>query len=208
MYQEACSSALELTSHRYWWQIIDDMTLGAEFRAELEQLARRNAFTNGDSTKGPSGTLAFLVDNGIAQMAINLLPFFQHLVIKCGERGLITAFRVSGEAVTTSAWSRETTNLAARQIVARNAVGTSLVVLKHFPPVQVPEEKIVNVTGAGDSLVGSMLATLSQDPDAFMNPESLDRLMEQAQLAAVYTLQSPHAVSPRLSTLNSNGSLH
>ena len=208
MYQEACSSSLELTAHRYWWQVVDDMALGGDFRTELEHLARRSAFTetNGGSAPAASGTLAFLVENGIAQMAINLLPFFQHLVIKCGERGLVAAFRVSGEdAVRGSAWALEASNVAARQLVARNAAGTSVVVLKHFPPIQVPEEKIVNVTGAGDSLVGSMLATLSQDPDAFLSPESLDRMVAQAQLAAVYTLQSEHAVSPRLSSLSSNG---
>ena len=207
MYQEACSSSLELTAHQYWWQVIDNMTLGSEFRNELEHLARRSAFENGNGTS-PSGTLAFLVDNGIAQMAVNLLPFFQHLVIKCGERGLVAAFRVSGDTAHTSAWLNEASNPAARQIVARNAAGTSIVVFKHFPPIQVPEEKIVNVTGAGDSLVGAMLATLSQDPGAFLRPDSLDRMVAQAQLAAVYTLQSEHAVSPRLSSLGSNGALH
>ncbi|EIW64588.1 indigoidine synthase A-like protein [Trametes versicolor FP-101664 SS1] len=199
MYQEACASPLELTAHKYWWRVVDEMALGSLFRMELDQLARRSAFAG----SGPStSTLAFLVDNGIAQMAINLLPFFQHLVIKCGERGLIAAFRVSGEdAVAASAWATHSTNIPARQIVARSANGKSVVVFKHFPPIQVPEDKIVNVTGAGDSLVGAMLATLTRNPAAFEEPAALDELVAQAQLAAVYTLQSEHAVSPRLSTL-------
>ncbi|KAH9944309.1 indigoidine synthase A-like protein [Epithele typhae] len=206
MYQEACASSLELTSHRYWWQVIDHMGLGSQFRNELEQLARYSAFAEGDTVA--NGTLAFLVDNGVAQMAINLLPFFQHLIIKCGERGLITAFRITGEQAQTSAWAKEASNIAvARQIVSANGVGTSIVVFKHFPPIRVSDDKIVNVTGAGDSLVGSMLASLSQNPDAFQSPEALDKLVSQAQLAAVYTLQSEYAVSPRLSSLRSNGSL-
>ncbi|KAI0655160.1 indigoidine synthase A-like protein [Cubamyces menziesii] len=198
MYREACASPLELTAHRYWWQVIDEMGLGPEFRMELDQLARRSAF-DGDDVR--TGNLSFLVDNGIAQMAINLLPFFQHLVIKCGERGLIAAFRVSGEQAVSSAWATHSSNVFARQIVARSRSGRSVVVFKHFPAVQVAEDKIVNVTGAGDSLVGSMLATLTQNPTAFEEPEALDGLVAQAQLAAVYTLQSEHAVSPRLSTL-------
>ncbi|OJT04731.1 Pseudouridine-metabolizing bifunctional protein [Trametes pubescens] len=199
MYQEACASPLELTAHKYWWRVVDEMALGSAFRMELDLLARRSAFAG----TGPStSTLAFLVDNGIAQMAINLLPFFQHLVIKCGERGLIAAFRVSGEeAAAASAWATHSTNIPARQIVARSANGRSVVVFKHFPPIQVPEDKIVNVTGAGDSLVGAMLATLTRNPAAFEEPATLDELVAQAQLAAVYTLQSEHAVSPRLSTL-------
>ncbi|KAH9898318.1 indigoidine synthase A-like protein [Cubamyces lactineus] len=198
MYQEACASALELTAHRYWWQVVDEMGLGPEFRMELDQLARRSAF-DGDDAR--TGNLSFLVDKGIAQMAINLLPFFQHLVIKCGDRGLITVFRISGEQAVSSAWATHSSNVFARQVVARSRSGHSVVVLKHFPAVQVAEDKIVNVTGAGDSLVGSMLATLTQNPNAFEEPEALDGLVAQAQLAAVYTLQSEHAVSPRLSTL-------
>lgn len=205
MYQEACASPLELTSHRYWWQVIDDLSLGSDFRMELDQLARRSAY---DGEAGATGTLAFLVDNGIAQMAINLLPFFQHLVIKCGERGLLAAFRISGEPAETSPWASQSSNIFARQIVARSRSGRSVVILKHFPPIQVAEEKIVNVTGAGDSLVGSMLATLSLNPAAFENPDFLTGLVAQAQLAAVYTLQSEQAVSPRLSAMSSDGSLH
>ncbi|KAI1788747.1 indigoidine synthase A-like protein [Ganoderma leucocontextum] len=205
MYQEACASPLELTAHKYWWQVIDDMTLGSEFRMELEKLARRRAF---EDEAAATGTLSFLVENGIAQMAVNLLPFFQHLVIKCGERGLIAAFRISGEQAQSSAWAHQTSNVYARQIVAHNGTGSSIIVLKHFPPIRVADEKIVNVTGAGDSLVGSMLATLSQAPAAFETPEALDQAIAQAQLAAVYTLQSEHAVSPRLSCLRGNGSLH
>ncbi|KAI9065809.1 indigoidine synthase A-like protein [Trametes sanguinea] len=198
MYQEACASPLELTAHKYWWQVIDEMGLGPDFRMELDQLARRNAF---DGEDVPNVNLSFLVDNGIAQMAINLLPFFQHLVIKCGDRGLIAVFRITGEEALSSAWSTHTSNIFARQVVARSSSGRSVVVLKHFSPIPVPQEKIVNVTGAGDSLVGSMLATLAQNPAAFEEPAALDRLVAQAQLAAVYTLQSEHAVSPRLSTL-------
>lgn len=198
MYQEACASPLELTAHKYWWSVVDQMALDAGFRMELDQLARRSAF---EGAGAPSGSLSFLVDNGIAQMAINLLPFFQHLVIKCGERGLIAAFRVSGEDAASSAWATHSTNIHARQIVARSKTGHSVVVFKHFPAIQVSEDKIVNVTGAGDSLVGSMLASLVRNPAAFEEPTSLDQLVAQAQLAAVYTLQSEHAVSPRLSTL-------
>ncbi|KAI0651934.1 indigoidine synthase A-like protein [Trametes meyenii] len=198
MYQEACASPLELTAHKYWWRVVDEMALGTDFRMQLDQLARRSAFEGDDAA---AGNLSFLVDNGIAQMAINLLPFFQHLIIKCGERGLVAAFRVSGEQAESSAWAAHSTNVFARQIVARSPSGRSVVVLKHFPPIHVAEDKIVNVTGAGDSLVGAMLAALTRSPTAFEQPETLDQLVAQAQLAAVYTLQSEHAVSPRLSAL-------
>ncbi|KAH9858112.1 indigoidine synthase A-like protein [Lenzites betulinus] len=198
MYQEACASSLELTAHQYWWKVIDEMGLGSEFRMDLDLLARRSVF---DDEGASTNNLSFLVENGIAQMAINLLPFFQHLIIKCGDRGLIVAFRISGEKAASSAWATHSTNIFARQIVAQSKSGHSVVVLKHFPPVQVSDDEIVNVTGAGDSLVGSILASLSRNQAAFEEPASLNGLVAQAQLAAVYTLQSAHAVSPRLSTL-------
>jgi pseudouridylate synthase / pseudouridine kinase len=75
------------------------------------------------------------------------------------------------------------------------------VILKHYPSLPVADDAIVNVTGAGDSLVGSILASLSDNPRAFEHPQQLDRVIRQAQSAAILTLQSSLAVSPQLSNL-------
>lgn len=53
---------------------------------DMTQLARRRV--RDDHTEG-GGTLAFLVEEGIAQMAIALTPFFRNLFIKLGDRGLV-----------------------------------------------------------------------------------------------------------------------
>ncbi|KZT02641.1 indigoidine synthase A-like protein [Laetiporus sulphureus 93-53] len=196
MYQEAVAGPFELTAQDHWWKSIDDMALGSEFRTDLEHLARMNACDQ-DRSKG---TLDFLISNGIAQMAINLLPFFQHLVIKCGDRGVIVVMRATEHGATS--WLQERSNVRGRYVVARNKAGTGAIVLKHYPAAVLPKEKIVNVTGAGDTLVGSMLATLLQKPRAFGDPSSLDELIIHAQRAAVLTLQSQYAVSPALSTLS------
>lgn len=152
------------------------MGLGSEFRMNLEQLARRDV-----CDKHPDkGTLSFLVEKGYAQMAINLLPFFQHLVIKCGELGIITVFRLPAEEASTSLWVGERSNVRARQVVSRSQSG-DVVVLKHFPALPLEENDIVNVTGAGDTLVGSILASLIQTPGAFKNPATLDYIIHKAQ---------------------------
>ncbi|OBZ79738.1 Pseudouridine-5'-phosphate glycosidase [Grifola frondosa] len=197
MYQEASAGSLELTAHQYWWRVIDSMALGSKFRMDLEQLSRRNACDEVST----NGSLSFLLENGVAQMAINLLPFFRHLIIKCGDRGIVIALRVAGDAARKSAWAAESTNIRARQVVAHNKSQQNILVLKHFPAPFVREESIINVTGAGDSLVGSMLATLAQSPVAFEEPSALEKLVAKAQMAAVLTLQSKHAVSPALSTM-------
>lgn len=176
LYRTASSEPLELTSHKHWWQIIDSMGLGSHFRMELEQLARLNAC---DSTPS-KGSLSFLLDEGIAQMAVNLLPFFQHLVLKAGEKGLFTVFRIPSLAAQQSAWMHERSNIHERQVVAQGRDG-GIVVLKHHPAVLLRPTDVVNVTGAGDSLVGVVLATLIQSPKAFHAPDSLAKLTARAQ---------------------------
>ena len=197
MYEEAVAGKQELTSQSHWWKVVDDMAIGSEFRMDLQQIARLDACMH-DRAKG---TLSFLVDKGIAQMALHLLPFFQHLIIKCGDRGVITVFRIAGEEASSSPWMHERTNVHKRCVVAKGRGGASVTVLKHYPALVVPSESIVNVTGAGDSFVGTVLATLVHDPAVFQHPESLDGLFSHAQKAAVLTLQSPLAVSPLLSSL-------
>ncbi|KAH7925213.1 hypothetical protein BV22DRAFT_1195370 [Leucogyrophana mollusca] len=201
MYHEARSSPLDLMSHDHWWRVIDRLGLGSQSRMDLEQLARRNV-----SEHDPAlGKLSLLVDKGVAQMAVNLLPFFQHLVIKCGELGIIVAMRLSGQRAETSSWRSERSNPLGRYVVGRSPSSGELVILQHFPALRIPEGTIVNVTGAGDSLVGSLLATLTSNPQAFEDPASLKDTIDSAQQAAVLTLQSPHAVSPLLSSISHPG---
>lgn len=158
---------------------------------ELDLLARAQA-----SPEDPSkGALSFLANQGVAQMAVNLLPFFQHLVIKCGHLGVIVVMRVPS----TSKWSKESTNVHSRYIVAPGRPGGDFAVLRHFPPHNLPNDLIVNVTGAGDTLVAAILSGLVKSPKAFEDPEALSALIADAQKAATLTLQSALAVSPELS---------
>lgn len=66
----------------------------------------------------------------------------------------------------------------------------------------------MNVTGAGDSLVGSMLGSIthlnangeSGSGEGVLNhPERMDEVIGRAQRAAVLSLHSEFAVSPKLS---------
>jgi pseudouridine-5'-phosphate glycosidase/pseudouridine kinase len=188
LYKSARMDPWELTSREYWWRTIENFALGPEFRLSLDQLARQNSGSKGR-------TLSFLVDQGVAQMAINLLPFFQHLVIKCGGLGVLLAMRFPADNPT--AWVGERSDACRRQIVAHGK-GESIV-LKHYPAHTIDPQSIVSVTGAGDSLVGAVVAALAQDLFAFNSPESLDSVITLGQFAAIETLQSPSAVSPSLS---------
>ncbi|PSS37686.1 hypothetical protein PHLCEN_2v510 [Hermanssonia centrifuga] len=176
MHMEARSEPLELTTHPTWWDAIDNMALGTPFRMNLEQLARQAACDHSPA----KGTLAYLLDKGVAQMAVQLLPFFQHLIVKCGDLGIFTVFRIPADVAKESAWVNERTNIKLRQVVAQGKDG-EIVVLKHFPALPLPEANAVNVTGAGDSVVGSILASAVENPIAFQDPATLDRVVERAQ---------------------------
>ncbi|KAG0708811.1 Indigoidine synthase A like protein-domain-containing protein [Suillus ampliporus] len=196
VYQQA--QLLDLTSHDRWWQVLDGLGLGSKFRMDLDLLSRRDA-SDHDSSRG---NLAFLVEEGVAQMAINLLPFFQHLVIKCGNLGVIVVMRLAGDHAAKSSWSTESTNHHRRYVVSHSSTSGDIVVLQHFPAIQLPSDALINTTGAGDSLVGALLASLVQSPKAFHTAISLQRTMDIAQHAALLSLQSPFAVSPLLSSLH------
>ncbi|EKM83921.1 hypothetical protein AGABI1DRAFT_110531 [Agaricus bisporus var. burnettii JB137-S8] len=192
VYNTIQAEPYNLSNNSYWWTCIDSMGLGSAFRMDLEQLARRNA-TDLDVSKG---TLSFLIDQGIAQMAVNLLPIFQHLIIKCGELGAIVVMRIDPEDAATSPWGRQRSNPLARYVVVQGN-SKEIIVLQHFPGLNV--DNITNVTGAGDSFVGAVLASISNNPQALLNPEDLEHTISTAQQAALLTLQSDLAVSPLLS---------
>jgi pseudouridine-5'-phosphate glycosidase/pseudouridine kinase len=61
---------------------------------------------------------------------------------------------------------------------------------------------VINVTGAGDSLVGSILASLASNSDAIQDVGTVTRMINRAQQAAALTLRSEMAVSPLLDTLD------
>src|SRR5437016_384687 len=76
LFETAQSDAFELTNHPSWWSTIENLNLGSVFRMDLEQLARK-PLSDHDASKG---NLSFLIEDGVAQKAIHLLPFFQHLI--------------------------------------------------------------------------------------------------------------------------------
>ena len=182
-----------MINHRIWWEVLNNFNLGSQWRLDLETLARRPACPVKDK-----GDLSFLTRDGIAQMAVNLLPFFQNLVIKCGDKGVVVVMRISGENATGSAWAHELSNPVKGYIVAKGLHGKEIVVLKHFPAIPVEPEEVVSVTGAGDSLAGALCAALVRDPTTFHTPKKLDAAIHLAQRAAVLSLHSVRAISPLL----------
>ncbi|KAJ7487551.1 indigoidine synthase A-like protein [Mycena galericulata] len=186
-----------LTSSPIWWSAIDKLSLGETFRTDLAQLAKRPVRSDKEADAKDGGTLAFLVEQGVAQMAVALTPFFRHTFIKCGERGVLAVIRLSGEEAQTSEWVHERSNPSRQYIVAHGDSG-EILVLHFFPP---HPTTVVSSTGAGDSFVGALLASLQAHPQSLRDPLGLSQLVTTCQKAAVLTLQSHSSVSPLLNTL-------
>ena len=172
-----------------WWEVMNDFNVGNEWRMALDELAAQPACPT-----MPKGTLAFISSDGIAQMAVSLLPYFQHIIVKCGDRGIILVARITGAA--TRNWDNERSNPYGRYIVAKGLGGDTSVVLKHFPAVALDNTNIVNVTGAGDTLVGALCAGLVRNQQALQDPSQCAALVQFAQEAATLSLRSERAVSP------------
>ncbi|KAJ2793474.1 hypothetical protein H4R20_006529 [Coemansia guatemalensis] len=118
-----------------------------------------------------------LVDGGIIHDALTLLPLFPTLIIKLGEKGVCVA-------------SMEPTPNAKPNI-------------RHIPPLK--PTFIANSNGAGDSLVGAVLAMLHQKQALFIHKSRIDltpcdmySVVQRAQRAAVLSLESPCAISNKL----------
>ncbi|KAJ6604603.1 indigoidine synthase A-like protein [Mycena vulgaris] len=190
-----------LTSSPIWWSVIDSLSLAEGFRIDLARLAKRRVLDDDemDGGKGNTNTLAFLVDEGVARMAVALTPFFRNMFIKCGERGSLALIRLSGEDAKRSGWLHERSDPIHRYVVAHGDSGNEILVLQHFPP---HPTTVINTTGAGDSFVGALLASLQAGSNSLSNPTELHQLVTTCQKAAALTLQSPSSVSPSLSSLN------
>ena len=79
---------------------------------------------------------------------------------------------------------------------------TSTFMLKYFPAQPIKGGDIVNVTGAGDTLVGSLLASsLTEGSALFEDDVELAKAIDNAQKAACATLKCVEAVSPDIRRL-------
>ena len=161
-----------------WWRAINSIGLSS----------------SGSRDKLVCVTSDLLVDQGIPQQSIRLLPFIPCVLATLGERGvLMTQLLQPGD-------DRLTCPDAAPYILSRSTDGNNViggVYMRLFPPVElVPSDEIVSVNGVGDTFLGVLIAGLARE-----TPKNIMHLVDIAQRGSVMTLKSKEAVSPELSTL-------
>ena len=176
MYEAARDAGL--LSGEGWFRIINSIGLSS----------------SGSRDKFIALTNAALVDLGVPQQSVQLLPFIPCIVTTLGARGVVlTQLLQHGD-------ERLTSPNAAPYILSRSTNATDVVggvYMRLFPPVErVPEEDIVSVNGVGDTFLGALIAGLTGSLSS-----RVEDLIDIAQTASVMTLRSREAVNPRISRL-------
>ena len=174
----AAAGEAELFERNDWWQIIDSMGMSS----------------SGSRDKLVTMTNVDLVDKGLPQQSIQLLPFIPTILTKLGSQGVLMTQLLRPQD------PRLTSPSSSPYILSRSAIENSVlggVYMRLFPPAEeLYGDQVISVNGAGDTFLGVIIAGLVQD-----NPTDLADLINVAQSASIMTLKSKDPVSPQISTL-------
>ncbi|RDW74704.1 pseudouridine-5'-phosphate glycosidase/carbohydrate kinase family protein [Aspergillus mulundensis] len=160
-----------------WWRVID--SLGMSSSGSRERLVAM--------------TSAALVDAGIPQQSIQLLPFLPCIITKLGARGaLLTQLLKPGDARLTDP---EYSPYILSRATSTDGV-TGGVYMRLFPPAaKLADEAIISANGAGDTLLGAVISGLAAGHGR------IEDLLSFAQEASLLTLKSAGGVSKELAQL-------
>ena len=163
-----------------WFEVIDAFRLSSSGSRDL--LVR---LTNSS-----------MVDRGIPQQAIQLLPFIPTIVTTLGEEGaLLTQILLPND-------DRLTSPETAPYLLSRPMKGTSRVggvyMRLYLSPEIIPKQDVVSVNGVGDTFLGALIAGMTLSKNS-----KVEDVIDIAQRASILTLKSSEAVSPSLASLRS-----
>lgn len=158
-----------------WWRAIDAMGMSS----------------SGSRERLVAMTSAALVDEGIPQQNIQLLPFIPCIITKLGAQGvLLTQLLRPGDPRLSS--PEHIPYILSRASMTDDLVGG--VYMRLFPPAEtLGDEDVVSVNGAGDTLLGAVVAGLARGAED--TPRQVEDFIPVAQEASVRTLKSAGGVS-------------
>ena len=138
-----------------------------------------------------------LVDEGIPQLGLQLLPFIPSLCIKLGQKGVLLAQLFSTDDPRLHRREYSPYIISRCKNDAENSHRVGGIYMRLFPAVErVPTQQVVSVNGVGDTFAGTVIAGLACRRD-----RRIEDLVDFAQKAAVLTLKSLESVSSRLGSL-------
>jgi pseudouridine-5'-phosphate glycosidase/pseudouridine kinase len=161
-----------------WFAYIAELRLSANWRNGIERLANIKEHD-----------LGWLVNAGVAQMMVSLLPWVGNLWVKCGQNGLIHLGIVDagrdGPRGQPGVRRVEHDSPNDFKDFAVGQMEKPVLRLSHYSPTKL--DRMVSSTGAGDSLVGGLIAGLGRRLP-------MDQVARQGMDAARATLLSDRAV--------------
>ena len=161
-----------------WFEYIAELRLSANWRNGIERLSNIKEHD-----------LGWLVNAGVAQMMVSLLPWVGNLWVKCGQDGLLHLGIVDAarDGPRGQAGARRVEHDSPNDFrdFAIGQMEKPVLRLSHYSPSKL--EQVVSSTGAGDSLVGGLIAGLARRLP-------LDQVARQGLEAARATLLSDRAV--------------
>lgn len=172
-----------------WFSVLDTIGVGRELREQLDRASFKNPL------------LKDYLKRGVFQQAFQLLPYFPTLVIKDGANGILVIQITNDAEAASQEVSKQTQKFIKPSssdfvVVSGSGRHNYGVVVQHFPSHKLLEET-VSVTGAGDSLAGSILAQISKDKLHLLHEVSPKRdiLFDDAQRCAIASLGVSSAVN-------------
>ena len=178
MYAQA--RAVGVMEEHAWWRVIDSLGIpGSGIGSRLARITSNN-----------------LVEQGIPQQSIQMLPFAGAIATKLGPQGVLLTeiLHPNDERLSSPEHERYILSRASNLSNENAAIGG--VFMRLFPPPELIEkDRVVSVNGVGDTFLGAILAAQSR------TGRRVDKLVPFAQKAAALTLLSTEAVSPQLKLL-------
>lgn len=133
-----------------------------------------------------------LVDRGVPQQIIQMLPFIPTIITKLGSKGVLFASILhKNDSRLLGPDSYKFTLSRTNYVNPMNTVGG--LYMRYFPvPEIIPESEISSVNGVGDTFLGALLSRI------ISTQGSPEEAIDFAQQAAAMTLRSTESVSPEL----------
>ncbi|KAF2102325.1 IdgA domain protein [Rhizodiscina lignyota] len=167
----------ELMDNANWWSYINELS--------IPSTGARDKFIQLMPVE--------LVDQGLPQMAIQMLPFISCIITKLGSNGVLLTQVLNQD----DARLRE--GGSSKYIVSRGEKEVGGVYMRYYPAIErVKDEDIVSVNGVGDTFLGAIIAGMAEKGKG---DARIEYLIDFAQKAAVLTLKSKESASPELKTL-------
>lgn len=178
----AAAGSQGLFDRQDWWEVID--ALGIPSTGARTQLAMATSPT--------------LVDAGVPQQSLQLLPFIPCVVAKLGAQGVLVTQLLRADDVRLTSGQYSPYILSRCNNGTEGSLGVGGVYMRLFPAAEkVADDAIVSVNGVGDTFLGALIAGLERKgKDA-----RVEDLVDLAQRAAVLTLKSNQSVSPGLTSM-------